>query len=139
MCNADVFPGTSFDWFYPQPISLLTQRNVPLSALLNAERYECLSHDLVLLLFFRGRFGELLEYNSSSARVSTSSGTMGSFPLSRAIECLACSLSCKSSLLGLHIFSTWARKRSFSRCRCSAQSSNSLICLACFSCFFSMS
>ena len=37
------------------------------------------------------RFGELPEDNSSSAGVSTSSGMMGSFPLSRAVtvECLA--------------------------------------------------
>ena len=40
--NADTFLGTSFDWFCPRPISLLARQNVPLSALLNAGRYECL-------------------------------------------------------------------------------------------------
>ena len=40
--NVDAFPGTSFGWFYPQPVSLLTRQNVPLSTSLNAGRCECL-------------------------------------------------------------------------------------------------
>ena len=34
--NANAFPGTRFGWFYPRPVSLLSRRNVPLLALLNA-------------------------------------------------------------------------------------------------------
>ena len=34
-CKADVFPGTSFGWFCPWPISLIAWRNVPPLALLN--------------------------------------------------------------------------------------------------------
>ena len=40
--NADAFLGASFSWFYPQPVFILAQRNVPLSALLNTGRCECL-------------------------------------------------------------------------------------------------
>ena len=40
MFNADAFPGTQFGWFYPQPVSLLSRPNEPLSALLNAGRCE---------------------------------------------------------------------------------------------------
>ena len=80
MGNADAFPSTSFGWFFPRPVSLLTRRNVPLSALLNVGQCECLLSNLALLLFARERFSELPEDNSSSARGSTSSGTMGSFP-----------------------------------------------------------
>ena len=86
--NANVFSGTLFSWFCPRPVSLLTRRNVPLSALLNAGRCECLWHDMALLPFIRERFGELPEDNSSSIGVSTSSRTMGSFPLLRAVGCL---------------------------------------------------
>ena len=82
MGNADAFSGASFGWFCPRPVSFLTRRKVPLSVLLNARQCECLWHDLALLLFVGERFGELLEDNSSSARVSTSSGMMDSFPLS---------------------------------------------------------
>ena len=85
MGNANVFPDTSFG----RPVSLLARWNVPLSALLNAERCECLWCDLAMLLFVGERFGELPKDNSSFAGVSTSFGTMSSFPLSRAIGCLA--------------------------------------------------
>ena len=87
--NANTFPGTSFDWFFPWLISLLARWNVPLSALLNVRRCEFLWRDLALLLFSKDRFGELSEDNSSSAGVSTSSRTVGSFPLLRAVGCLA--------------------------------------------------
>ena len=33
--NAEVFPGASFGWLCPRPVSLLADRNVQLSALLN--------------------------------------------------------------------------------------------------------
>ena len=33
--NAEAFPGTSFGWLCPRPVSLLADRNVQLSALLN--------------------------------------------------------------------------------------------------------
>ena len=85
MGNADAFPGTSSGWFYPRPVSLLAQRNVPLLALLNTGRCERLWRNLALLLFDGERFGELPENNSSSTEVSMLSGTMGSFPLSRAV------------------------------------------------------
>ena len=87
--NANEFSSTSFGWFYPRPISFLARRNLPLSTLLNAGRCECLWLDLALLLFAGERFRELSEDNSSPVGVSTSSGTMGSFPLSRAVGCLA--------------------------------------------------
>ena len=35
MGNAEAFPGASFGWLCPQPVSLLIERNVQLSALLN--------------------------------------------------------------------------------------------------------
>ena len=89
MGNANPFLGASFGWFCPQPVSLLAWRNVPLSALLNVGRCKCPWYDLALLLFAGKRFDELLEDNSSSARVSTSSRAMGSFPLSRVVGCLA--------------------------------------------------
>ena len=82
MGNAYSFPGASFGWFCPRPVSLLARRNVPLSALLNVGRCECLWHNLALLLFVRERFSALLEDNSSSVGVSTSLGMMGYFPLS---------------------------------------------------------
>ena len=33
--NAEAFPGASFGWLCPRPVSLLADRNVQLSALLN--------------------------------------------------------------------------------------------------------
>ena len=44
---------------------------------------------MALLLFTGERSGELLEDNSLSFRVFTLSGTMGSFPLLRAVGFLA--------------------------------------------------
>ena len=35
--NAEAFLGALFSWLFPRPVSLLTRRNVPLSAFLNAE------------------------------------------------------------------------------------------------------
>ena len=49
--------------------------------------------------------GDLPEDNSSSIGASTSSGIMGSFPLLRAIGCLARSPSC-TSLPSSRLFST---------------------------------
>ena len=80
--NVDAFLGTPFNGFCPRPVSLPTQRNVPLFVLLNARRCECLWSDLDWLLFDGERFGELLEDNSSFVGVSTSPEMMGSFPLS---------------------------------------------------------
>ena len=87
--NVDAFPGTSFGWFFPRTVSLLTRRNVPLSELLNAWRCERLWRDLALLLFAGERSGKLPGDNSPSLGESMLSGTMSSFPLLRAIECLA--------------------------------------------------
>ena len=50
-CNVDAFPSAPFGWFYPRPVSLLTRRNAPPLALLNAGRCERLWHELALLLF----------------------------------------------------------------------------------------
>ena len=61
---------------------------MPLLALLNAGRCECLWRDLALLLFAGERFGELPEDNLSSVGVSTLSRTMGSFALSRGLGAL---------------------------------------------------
>ena len=89
MGNIDAFPGTPFSWFCPRLVSLLARWNVPLSALMNAERCKHLWRDLALLLFSGERYGELPEDNSSSPEVSTLLGTMGSFPLLWVVECLA--------------------------------------------------
>ena len=86
--NVDAFPGTSFGWFCPWPVSLLARWNGPVSALQNARRCECLWKDLALLLFAGERFGELPEENSLFTGVSTLSWMMGSLPLSRAVGCL---------------------------------------------------
>ena len=134
--NAYTFSGATFSWLCSRPASLLSWRSRPLLVLLNVGRCECLWRDLALLLFVGEGFGKLYEDNSSSAGVSASSGTMGFFPLSRMIGCFAYPLSCASPSPRLCLFSTWARRRSFSCCRCSMQSYNSLICLACSSCFF---
>ena len=63
--------------------------NIPPLELLIAERCECLWHYLSLLIFTEERFGELPEDNSSSVWISTSSRTMGFFPLSRVVGCFA--------------------------------------------------
>ena len=89
MGNVDSFSGTSFGWFFPWHVSLLARSNVPLSTLLNAGRCNYLWCDLALLVFVGERFGELPEDNSSSVGVSASSRMMGSFPLLRAVGCLA--------------------------------------------------
>ena len=87
MGNTDTFSGTRFGWFYPLPTYLLALQDTPLIASLKARRCEGLLHNLAFMLsraFFAGerlRDGELPEDSSSSARVSTSSGIMGSFPL----------------------------------------------------------
>ena len=59
-----------------------------------------------LLLFAGEGFGELLKDNSSSTGISTSSKTMGFFPLSRMVGCFACPLSYASPSLRLCLFST---------------------------------
>ena len=87
--NVDAVLGNPFGGFCPRLVSLPAQWNVPLSTLLNAEQCECLWHDLARLLFVGETFGELPEDNSSFAGVSTSPGMMSSFPLSRAVRCLA--------------------------------------------------
>ena len=80
--NAYAFPSATFSWLHSRPIFPLARRSMPLSELLNIGRCECLWRDLALLLFSGERFGELPKDNSSSARVSMLSGTLGFFPLS---------------------------------------------------------
>ena len=136
---AYAFSGAAFDQICSWPASPLARWSRPLLVLLNARRCECLWHDLALLLFAREGFGELFENNSSSTGLSASSGTMGLFPLSCVVGCFIRPLSCTPPFPRLCFSSTWARRQSFSCCRCSARSYNSLICLACSSCFFSIS
>ena len=81
--------------------------------LLNARQCKCLWHNLALLLFVGEGFGELLEDSSSSDRISASSRTMGFFPLSRAVGCFSCSLSCTSPSPKLCLSSTWAEDDRF--------------------------
>ena len=90
-CNAVAFSGTLFCWFCPRSVSLLAQKNVPLSTLLNARRCEHFWCDVASLLFARKRSDELPEDSSSSVRVSTLLGMIGSFPLLRGgrVLCLA--------------------------------------------------
>ena len=57
--NVDAFPGTPFCWFYPRPVSLLAQRNVLLSALLNVRQCERLWPNLALIFFAGERSGDL--------------------------------------------------------------------------------
>ena len=104
--NVEAFPSTSFGWFYPRPVSLLANRNVPLSGLLNARQCERLWRDLALLLFAGERSGELPEDKLSSVGVSTLSGTMGSFPLLQAVGRLAWHLFYTSSSPRSCLFST---------------------------------
>ena len=63
-------------WYYPLPASLFARRDASLMALLKA---------LVFFASERPKCGELPKDNSSSARVSTSEGMTGSFPLLRVI------------------------------------------------------
>ena len=103
---AYAFPGTAFGWLYSRAASPLARQSRPLLVLLNAGQCECLWHDLALLLFAEEGFCELFEDNSSSAGVSTSSGTMGFFPLSRVVGCFVHPLSCTSPLQRLCLSST---------------------------------
>ena len=86
--NAYEFLGAAFGWLCPRPISLLTQQSRPLSVLLNARRCECLWSDPTLLLFTEERFSKLPEDTSLFAGISTSSRTMGFFPLFPIVGCL---------------------------------------------------
>ena len=131
--------STALGWHCSRLVSLLARRSRPSSVLLNAGRCECLWRDLALLLFVEEGFGELPEDNSSFFGISALSGMMSFFPLLRAVGCFACPLSCGSPSPRLCFFSIWARRRSFSRCRCSVRSCSSLIRLACFFFFFSIS
>ena len=128
--NAYAFLGATFGWLCPRPVSLLARRRRSLSVLLNARRCERLWRDLAWLPFTWEGFGELLEDNSSSASVFASSGRMGFFPMSRTVKCFAYPLSFAFPSPRLCLFSIWAQRQSFSRCRCSARSCSSLICLA---------
>ena len=117
--------------------SLHTQRGMPLMDRL--ERRGGLFLDSASTLFFGGGIsgsGELPEDNSSSVASSLSSGRIGSLPL-------FCLIGGAEWLLrhafSIRLPSIQARRRSFSCCRWSARLYNSAICLACSSCFASIS
>ena len=95
-CNANAFMGTSFGWFCPRPVSLLTWRIVPPLDLLNAGQCELLWRNLALLFFAGEWSGDLPEDNSSFAEVFMLSRMMSSFPLLRAVGCFAWLLFCTS-------------------------------------------
>ena len=117
--------------------SLRTRRGMLLKDLL--ERRGGLFLDSASTLFFgsvRSGRGELSEDNSSSATASLSSSRIGALPLS----CLTGG----AGWLLPHAFSIRSPsrrvcRRSFSCCRWSARLYNSTICLACSSCFASIS
>ena len=137
--NSYAFLGVAFGWLCPRPVYLPTRQSKPLLVLLIAGRCECLLHYLARLLFVKEGFGELPEDNSSSARALASLGIMGFFPLLRTVGCFACPPSSASPSLRSCLFSTCTRRQSFSRCKRLACSCSSLMCLACSSCFLSIS
>ena len=87
--NTDTLPRSRFGLFYPLPAFLLALRDAPLKVPLKAGRCKGLFRDLALVFFAgeRPKDEELLKDNSSSAGVSTSPVTMGSFHLLQAIGC----------------------------------------------------
>ena len=137
LCHAGTFLGACSDCRCSPLNSLRTQRCMPLMERLEWRRGLFL--DSTSTLFFRGgksESGELPEDNSSSAAASLSPSKMGSLPLLCLIGgvrwLLPRAFSPRSS-------SKRACRRSFSCYRWSAQFCNSAICLACSSCFASIS
>ena len=137
LCHVGIFSGAYSDYRLSLLNSLHTRPGMPLTDWL--ERSGGLFLDSASTLFFgggRSRSGELLEDNSSSAAASLSSGRIGSLPLFLLTKgtgwLLPRAFSTQSS-------SRRARRRSFSYCRWSTRLCNSAICLACSSCFVSIS
>ena len=136
LCHMGTFSGACSDCRCYLLISLHTQRCMLLTGRL--EWRGGLFLDSASMLFFEGErssSGELSEDNSSSAAASLLPGRMGSLPL----FCLTGG----AGWLLPHAFSSrssskLASRRSFSCCRRSARFRNSAICLACSSCFISI-
>ena len=136
-CHTSMFSGACFDYCLSLLNSLHTRRGMPLTDRL--ERLGGLFLDSTSTLFFgggRSKSGELSEDNSSSAAASLSSGRIGSLPL-------FCLIGGEEWLFP-HAFlirspSKRARRRSFSYYKWSTWPCNSAICLACSSCFASIS
>ena len=131
------FRGTCSNCHRSLLISLHTRRCMPLMERLEGRKGLFL--DSASMLFFGGErscSGELSEDNSSSAAASLSPGRMGSLPLffftGGVGWLLSLAFSPRSS-------SKRACRRSFSSYRWSAHFHNSIICLACSSCFVSIS
>ena len=137
LCHEGTFSGACSDCRRSLLISLHARRCMPLTKWLE-RRKGLFLYSASTLSFGGGRSGsgELPEDNSSSAAASLSPGRIGSLPLfcltGGAGWLLPRAFSPRSS-------SKQARKRSFSYCRWSARLCNSTICLACSSCFVSIS
>ena len=136
-CHKGTFLGACSNCCHSLLTSLRTRRCMPLIKWL--ERRGGLFLDSASTLFFGGgrpSSEELPEHNSSSTGRSLSPGRMGSLPLF--------GLTGGAGWLPLRALSPRSSskqvcKRSFSCCRRSARSHNSAICLACSSCFASIS
>ena len=135
--HAGMFSGACSDCHLSLLNSLCTRRGMLLTDQL--ERRGGLFLDSVSTLFFRGgRYGrgELLEYNLSFVAASLSSCRIGSLPLFCLTGGAGWLLPRAFSICSP---SRRSRGRSFSCCRWSARLCNSVICLACSSCFASIS
>ena len=137
LCHVGTFSGACSECRRSLLISLCTRRCMPLTERL--ERRRGLFLDSASSLFFRGErscSGELPKDNSSSAATSLSPGRMDSLPL----FCLTGGVGWLLPRAFLpRSSSKLARKPSFSYCIWLALFRNSAICLACSSCFFSIS
>ena len=137
LCHVGTFSGACSDYRSSLLISLRTRRCMSLTERL--EQRGGLFLDSASTLFFRSErsgSGELPEDNLTPAIASLSPGRMGSLPL----LCLTRG----TGWLLPHAFSPRfsskrASRRSFSYCKRSARSCNSANCLACSSCFVSIS
>ena len=134
---SDLFLGACSDCRRSLLISLRTRRCMPLTE--RMERRKGLFLDSTSTLFFGGErssSGELPENNSLSVVASQSLGRIGSLPLFYFIGgarwMLPRAFSTRSS-------SKRAQRRSLSYCRRSTQFHDLAICLACSSCFVSIS
>ena len=137
LCHLGTFLGACTDCHCSLLISLRTRRCMPLTKRL--ERRGGLFVDSTSTLFFGGErscSGELPEDNSLSAVASLSPSRMGSLPLFFLIEGAGWLLPLAFSPQS---FFKRARMRSLSYCRWSVRFRNSAICLACSSCFISIS
>ena len=132
-----IYSRASSKWCLSLLASLRTRRLVPLTDRL--DRHMGLFLDSASALFWggeRSRSGELLEDSSSSIGGSLSPMRMGSLPLFSRVRGAGW-IDPREFLSRL--VSRRARRRSFSYCKRFTCSCNSAICLACSSCFTSIS